>query len=74
LIVKFHQELKSASDVALDLSIDQILESPYLLIGTVDQMVTELIARRQRYGISYVAVFGDSVAPFCQVVSRLAGS
>jgi probable F420-dependent oxidoreductase len=52
---------------------DEILASPYVLIGTVDQIVADLEARRERWGISYVMTheaFMDALAP---VVARLAG-
>jgi probable F420-dependent oxidoreductase len=71
---KLLEDLQADPFSDADLSVEQILESPYLLVGTVDEMIADLIARRQRYGISYVAVFGDSMMPFCQVVSRLAGT
>jgi hypothetical protein len=52
---------------------DEILASPYALVGTADQMVDDLRARRERWGISYVMThepFTDALAP---VVARLAG-
>lgn len=52
---------------------DEIFASPYVLIGTVDQMVADLEARRERWGISYVMtheMFMDALAP---VVARLTG-
>jgi probable F420-dependent oxidoreductase len=55
------------------LTADDLLASPYVLIGTVDQMVDDLRARRERWGISYVMTheaFMDALAP---VVERLAG-
>src|SRR5207237_3556432 len=33
---------------------DEVLASPYVLIGTVDQMVDDLRGRRERWGFSYV--------------------
>ena len=56
------------------LSAEQVLASPHFLVGTVDQMVADLQMRRERYGISYITVFGDSVDIFSPVVARLAGS
>ena len=53
---------------------EHILASPKFLIGTVDGMVEELQARRERYGISYIAVHGDQVDAFGPVVARLTGS
>jgi len=52
---------------------DEILASPYALVGTADQMADDLRARRERWGISYVMThepFMDALAP---VVARLAG-
>ena len=56
------------------LSAEQILASPHFLVGTVDQMVADLQMRRERYGISYITLLGDSVDIFSPVVARLAGS
>jgi len=52
---------------------DEILASPYALVGTADQIVDDLRARRERWGISYIMThepFMDALAP---VVARLAG-
>src|SRR5438105_4408116 len=53
---------------------DVLLDSPYTLIGTPDSIAEELIKRRERFGVSYIAVFesrgGRDLAP---VVARLAG-
>ncbi|HTD20545.1 MAG TPA: hypothetical protein VK667_13560, partial [Ktedonobacteraceae bacterium] len=56
-----------------NVSTDQILQAPYLLIGTVDQICEELIGRRERYGISYFSVFEQSLEALAPVVARLAG-
>jgi len=50
-----------------------ILESPYVLVGTVDQQVEDLLARRARWGISYYVVFEPYMEVFAPVVARLAG-
>jgi len=53
---------------------DDVLASPYVLIGTVDEMIDDLRVRRERWGISYVMThepFMDALAP---VVTRLAGA
>ena len=52
---------------------DDILRSPYALVGTVDQLVEDLRARRQRWGISYYIVFEPDRDAFAPVVARLAG-
>lgn len=49
------------------------LETPAVLVGTEDQIVEDLLARRERWQMSYVVVpeeFVDAMAP---VVDRLAG-
>jgi probable F420-dependent oxidoreductase len=55
------------------LTSDEILQSPYVLIGTVEQMVEEILARRQRWGISYYTVQEPYLDAFAPVVVRLAG-
>ncbi len=54
-------------------STDVILQAPYLLLGTVDQMCEDLLARRERYGISYISVFEQSMETLAPGVARLAG-
>jgi probable F420-dependent oxidoreductase len=38
------------------LTIDDALETPYILVGTVDQIAEEIVQCRQRWGISYFVV------------------
>jgi probable F420-dependent oxidoreductase len=57
------------------LSIAEMLESPYLLFGTVEQIVEQVQERRERFGISYLTIFGeDQLESFAPVVARLAGT
>jgi len=51
----------------------EILESPYVLIGTVEQVVEALRARRERWFISYYVIFEPYIDAFAPVVARLAG-
>lgn len=52
----------------------EVLEMPHFLIGTIDQMVEDLQARRERFGISYF-VFPDTVAESLgPLVERLTGT
>ena len=55
------------------LSPEEILQSPYVLIGTVDEQIEDLHARRERWGISYYVIFEPYVDTFAPVVARLAG-
>lgn len=56
------------------LSPDQILDSPYVLIGTENQMIEDLQARRERWGMSYFSIFEPYMSAFAPVVARLAGA
>lgn len=56
-----------------NISTDVILQAPYVLVGTVDQICDDLIARRERYGISYISVFENSLEAMAPVIARLAG-
>jgi probable F420-dependent oxidoreductase len=55
------------------LSVDEILEAPFVLIGTVDEMVEALQARRDRWGISYFVTFEPYLDAFAPIVARLTG-
>ncbi len=50
-----------------------IADSPFSLIGSVDKIVEDLLARRAQFGFSYVIVGGDVFEAFAPVVARLAG-
>jgi probable F420-dependent oxidoreductase len=55
------------------LSPEEILQSPYALLGTVDELVEDLMMRRKRWGISYCVVHEPYLDAFAPVVVRLAG-
>jgi probable F420-dependent oxidoreductase len=53
---------------------DVVLETPYALLGTIDEICATLRQRRERYGISYLTVFERDMEAFAPVVARLAGT
>lgn len=53
---------------------DEILDSPFVLMGTAGEMVEHLRARRERWGISYYTVFEPYLRAFAPVVARVAGT
>ncbi len=55
------------------LSGEALLDSPHTLIGTIDQLVDDLEARREHFGISYVTIFEPGLESFAPVVARLSG-
>ena len=53
---------------------DQAAATPHAMIGTVDQIAEQLVAQRERWGISYLGVSGDQLEALAPVVARLAGT
>jgi hypothetical protein len=51
-----------------------VLESPYVLLGTADEICETLRRRRDQYGISYVTVFDRDAETFGPIVERLTGT
>lgn len=54
------------------LSPEDVLGSPHVLIGSVDQIVDDLQRRREEFGFSYVVFSGDVFEQMAPVVARLA--
>jgi probable F420-dependent oxidoreductase len=52
---------------------DEALESPFALIGSVEQVEELLQVRRQRWGISSYTAFEPAMEPLAPVVARLSG-
>lgn len=53
---------------------DVVLESPHVLVGSHDEIAATLMERRERFGISYIAVGADARDDLAPVVRRLAGT
>lgn len=54
------------------LSTEDLLDSPYVLMGTLDQMTADLQARRARWDISYYVVQEPYLEALAPVIARLA--
>jgi probable F420-dependent oxidoreductase len=57
----------------LPVSADDVLESPAVLLGTVEEIVETLQERRERFGFSYVVILEPVIEAFAPVVERLTG-
>ena len=57
----------------LGFTADQVLETPFALIGTPAQIADDLRARRERWGFSYVIVGADDIDSIAPVVAELKG-
>lgn len=64
---------EAARSIAHDweMSPADLLESPLLLIGSPGQLAEQMIARRRRFGITYISIFERHMAGFTQVMERL---
>jgi probable F420-dependent oxidoreductase len=57
---------------AMGLSPTEALDSPHALCGTVDQIVDDLLERREKWGISSVGISLDAIDALAPVVAALA--
>ena len=53
-------------------TVEQLLASPYLLIGSVEQIAERIQKLREQFGISYIVVGSENMESFAPVVARLA--
>jgi probable F420-dependent oxidoreductase len=53
---------------------EQLLASPYLLIGTIEQIAGQIQRLRERHGISYLVVGSEDMESFAPVVALLANT
>ena len=54
-------------------SAERVCEMPSIFIGSVDQIVDEMQARRERYGISYHVVGDRIMEMVAPIAARLMG-
>ena len=47
------------------------METPYLLIGTVDGLVDKLLVARERWGMTHFTVRADALDAFGVVMARV---
>ncbi|HEY6275503.1 MAG TPA: TIGR03621 family F420-dependent LLM class oxidoreductase [Streptosporangiaceae bacterium] len=55
------------------LTVGEALRTPYLLIGTADEIAAQLRASRERWGFSYVTVHEPFMPALAPVIERLRG-
>ncbi|MFE9626209.1 LLM class F420-dependent oxidoreductase [Streptomyces sp. NPDC006527] len=58
---------------APQLTLEQALELPLLLVGTLEEIVAQVRAQRERYGFSYLTVLEPYVEAFAPVLAELRG-
>jgi probable F420-dependent oxidoreductase len=57
-----------------DLTLEQALDLPLLLVGTLEQITTQVRAQRERYGFSYLTVLEPYMEAFAPVIGALRGA
>jgi hypothetical protein len=68
-----HFEALGADESSV-LTADAALETPFLLIGTADEMAAQLRQGRERWGYSYITVHEPYLQTFAPVIERLKGT
>lgn len=66
--------LAAAVAPGFGLTPEEALDSHVALVGTIDEIVDQLVERRETWGVTYVVVGADLHQAFAPVVARLAGT
>lgn len=53
------------------MEVDEVFETPLVLIGSVDHIAETLEQRRERFGLSYITVFEKDLESMGKVINRL---
>ena len=56
---------------SIELSVEQFLSAPVVLIGTIEEIAAQVRERRDRYGISYFCVHEPYLEDFAPVIKQL---
>ena len=67
------QSAVSALAARLKSGITAVVETPFFMYGSRASLVEDLFARRERLGISYIALPGAAMRAFAPVVAELRG-
>ncbi len=64
----------AAAAAALAVDVDQLADSPFVLIGSEDEIAAKLLRLRERLGISYYTVHAEAAAKLAPLVARMTGT
>ena len=67
------RSIVDALTARLKSAVTAVVESPFVLYGSRASIVEDLLARRERLGISYIAVPGSAMRAFGPVIAALRG-
>ena len=66
-----HYEALGATDEQAMLTVEDLLETPFLLLGTPAEIADQLRRSRERWGYSYITVHEPYMREFAPVIERL---
>jgi probable F420-dependent oxidoreductase len=66
--------LAEAAAPGFGLEPEAALEAGITCVGTIDEICDQIVARRERWGVSYTVIGNDIFEAFAPVVDRLAGT
>jgi alkanesulfonate monooxygenase SsuD/methylene tetrahydromethanopterin reductase-like flavin-dependent oxidoreductase (luciferase family) len=50
---------------------EELLDTPFVLIGTVEEMAEQIVRNRERFGFTYYTVHGPYLDAFAPVIERV---
>ena len=64
---------RNALTARLKLALTTIVDTPFFIYGSRTSLIEDLLARRERLGISYIALPGRAMRAFGPVIASLKG-
>lgn len=74
MVVPNREETIAQAAPLFGLPAEVLSEIPLAVVGTVDEICDQLVARRERWGLNYVVVHEGELEAFAPVVERLNGA
>jgi probable F420-dependent oxidoreductase len=68
------QSILAALAARLKWAATSILDTPFFMYGSTASLTEDLLARRERLGVSYIALPGGAMEAFAPIVARLRGT
>lgn len=72
-VTEHRQQVAASVASRLDVTAQQVLDAPFFLMGTIDEVIEDVLRRREQYGMSYLSIFEPDREIFAPIVARLAG-
>jgi probable F420-dependent oxidoreductase len=59
------------AEFGTDMTTDEVLATPFLLIGTIEEMAEQVVRNRERFGFTYITVHDPYLEAFAPVIQRI---